>query len=156
AKPAQKLFAADLEMSLHPDQRQEIEQRAVDEWKNGSNDDLVALGVWLYRHGEFQRVLDVIPLERATQTRELFLQHVDALGALNRWDSIRRILENERFPLDPVIEHMYLARCFAQQGEKNGAENNWRRAIEDGAGDASKLIMLGEYAEKNGAEEVAR
>jgi tetratricopeptide (TPR) repeat protein len=83
------------------------------------------------------------------------LQHVDALGALSRWDAIRRILENERFPLDPVIQHMYLARCFAQQGEKNGADNNWQHAIEDAAGDLSKLIMLGEYAEKNGAHDVA-
>ena len=156
AKPAQKLLAADLGMSLHPDQREAIEQKTIEEWKTGDNDELLALGLWLYRHGEYQRELDAIPLERATQTRELFLQHVDALGALNRWDDIRRILESERYPLDPVIQHMYLARCFAQQGEKNGAENNWHRAVEDAAGDISKLLMLGDYAEKNGAHDVAR
>jgi hypothetical protein len=83
------------------------------------------------------------------------LQHVDALAALARWDDIRRIIEAERFPLDPVIEHMYLARCFAQQGQENGAENNWQRALEAAAGDVNKLITLGEYAEKNGAEAVA-
>ncbi len=116
---------------------------------------MAALGGWLYRHGEYQRELDAIPLERATQTRDLFLQHVDALGALGRWDEIRRILENERFPLDAVIQHMYLARCFAQQGEKNGADNNWQRAVEDAAGDVSKLLLLGDYAEKNGAQDVA-
>jgi tetratricopeptide (TPR) repeat protein len=89
------------------------------------------------------------------QTRELFLQYVDALAALGRWNEIRRIIESERFPLDPVIEHMYLARCFQQQGQENGAENNWQRALEDAAGDLNKLLMLGEYAEKNGAERVA-
>jgi tetratricopeptide (TPR) repeat protein len=89
------------------------------------------------------------------QTRELFLQYVDALAALGRWNEIRRIIESERFPLDPVIEHMYLARCFQQQGQENGAENNWQRALEDAAGDVNKLLMLGEYAEKNGAERVA-
>jgi len=78
-----------------------------------------------------------------------------ALAALGRWNEIRRIIESERFPLDPVIEHMYLARCFQQQGQENGAENNWQRALEDAAGDVNKLLMLGEYAEKNGAERVA-
>lgn len=155
AKPNQKLLAADLQIAAHPDQRDQIEDRTITQWKNGNNDELAALGGWLYRHNEFQRELDAIPLERATQTRELFLQHVDALGALGRWDEIRRILESEKFPLDPVIQHMYLARCFAQQGEKNGADNNWQRAIEDAAGDLSKLIMLGEYAEKNGANGIA-
>ena len=155
AKSEQKLLAADLEISLNPDQREQIEQRTIDRWNNGSNEELLALGVWLYRHGDYQREIDAIPLERAVQTRELFLQHVDALGALNRWDDIRKILENERFPLDPVVQHMYLARCFAQQGEQQGADNNWQRAIEDAAGDSSKLLTLGDYAERNGALEVA-
>src|SRR5439155_718547 len=46
----------------------------------------------------------------------------------------------------------YLARCFQQQGQENGAENNWQRALEDAAGDVNKLLMLAEYAEKNDAE----
>jgi tetratricopeptide (TPR) repeat protein len=155
AKAGHKLLAAELEISQQPDQRPEIEQRTIDRWKNGSNEELAALGTWLYSHGEYQRELEVIPLERATQTRELFLQHIDALGALKRWDDIRKILENERFPLDPVIQNMYLARCYAQQGQQQGADNNWQRAIENAAGDVPRLLMLGDYAEKNGAEKVA-
>ena len=89
------------------------------------------------------------------QTRELFFQHVDALGALGRWDEIRRLIESEQFPLDPVVEHMYLARCFAQQNQAGGAENNWKRALEAAAGDLTKLLTLGDYAEKNGALDVA-
>src|SRR5579864_7223306 len=105
AKPQHKLFAAELAMSRHPDQRDAIEQRTIDRWKNGSNDELAALAGWLYRRGDYERELKAVPLERATQTRELFLQRVDALGALNRWDEIRKILESERYPLDPVIQN---------------------------------------------------
>jgi len=54
-----------------------------------------------------------------------------------------------------VVEHMYLARCFAQQGQANGAENNWKRALEAAAGDANKLITLADYAEKNNELKVA-
>ena len=89
------------------------------------------------------------------QTRELFYQHVDALGALGRWDEIRRLIESEQFTLDPVVEHMYLARCFAQQNQTGGAENNWQRALEAAAGDLSKLLLLADYAEKNGALDIA-
>jgi hypothetical protein len=155
AKAPHQLLAADLEIAQHPDRREEVVRRTIEHWKVGNNDDLTALAAWLYRNGEQQKLVENISLDRALQTRELFLQYVDALAALARWDDIRRIIEAERFPLDPVVEHMYLARCFAQQGQENGAENNWQRALEDAAGDLNKLITLGEYAEKNGAERVA-
>jgi tetratricopeptide (TPR) repeat protein len=155
AKAPHQLLAADLEISQHRDQRDEIVRKTIEHWKGGNNESLTALAAWLYRNGEQQRFVEAISVDRALQTRELFLQYVDALAALSRWDEIRRIIESERFPLDPVIEHMYLARCFAQQGQENGAENNWQRALEDAAGDLNKLLTLGEYAEKNGAERVA-
>jgi len=155
AKAPHQLLATDLEIAQHRDQRDEIVLRAIEHWKGGNNESLTALATWLYRNGEQQRLVEAISLDRALQTRELFLQYVDALAALGRWDEIRRIIESERFPLDPVIEHMYLARCFQQQGQENGAENNWQRALEDAAGDVNKLLMLAEYAEKNGAERVA-
>jgi tetratricopeptide (TPR) repeat protein len=116
---------------------------------------LLALAAWLNSHGEYQRELDTVPRQRAMQTPELFFQHVDALGALGRWDEIRRLIESEQFPLDPVKEYMYLARCFAQQGQTSGAENNWGRAMQAAAGDPSKLMTLADYAEKNGVYDVA-
>jgi tetratricopeptide (TPR) repeat protein len=155
AKAPHQLLATDWEIAQHRDQHDEIVRRTIEHWKGGNNESLTALAAWLYRNGEQQRLVEAISLDRALQTRELFLQYVDALAALGRWNEIRRIIEAERFPLDPVIEHMYLARCFQQQGQENGAENNWQRALEDAAGDLNKLLMLGEYAEKNGAERVA-
>jgi tetratricopeptide (TPR) repeat protein len=50
---------------------------------------------------------------------------------------------------------MYLARCFAQQNQSAGAENNWTRALQAAAGDLGKLMILADYAEKNGAYDVA-
>src|SRR5436190_7694717 len=155
AKAPHQLLATDLEIAQHRDQRDEIVRRTIEHWKGGNNESLTALAAWLYRNAEQRRLVEAISLDRALQTRELFLQYVDALAALGRWDEIRRTIESERFPLDPVIEHMYLARCFQQQGQENGAENNWQRALEDAAGDVNKLLMLAEYAEKNGAERVA-
>ena len=155
AKPENKLLAVDLEISEHKDRSEEIERQTIDRWKNGNNEELTALAGWLYRRGEYQRELDVIPLKRATQSQELFLQHIDALDGLGRWDDIRRILESERFPLDPVTQSMYLARCYMKLGQQQSADNDWQSALEAAAGNVAKLVTLGNYAEKSGASKVA-
>lgn len=155
AKAPQKLTALDLRIHQDPASKEENIARAIAQWKDAEPADVIALATWLNGKGEFERELDVIPLQRAMQDRELFLQHVDALGALGRWDEIKRLLDTERFPLDPVIQRMYLARCNAQLGNEAAATNNWQRALEAAAGDPVKLITLAEYAEKNGAAETA-
>ncbi|MDQ6626514.1 MAG: hypothetical protein M3Y69_10340, partial [Verrucomicrobiota bacterium] len=64
-------------------------------------------------------------------------------------------LESERFPLDPVVQRMYLARCNAQLGETAASENNWQRAFEAAGGEVGELMTLADYAEKNGASTIA-
>ena len=155
AKLQHKLLALDLKIREHPEEKETLIAETIQQYKNSDQTALIALAAWLNSHGQYERELETIPRERAIQTRELFFQHVDALGALGRWDEIRRLIESEQFPLDPVIEHMYLARCFAQQNQTSGAQNNWARALEAAAGDLNKLMELGDYAEKNGALDVA-
>src|SRR5207237_4247856 len=148
-------LAVDLRIHASPNEKPALIQSAVDQWKDADNESLVALTKWLNGKGEFQRELDAVPLERALQTRDLFLQHLDALGALNRWEEIRHLLASQQFSLDPTTEHMYLARCNAQLGQKTASENNWQRALAGAGDDPSKLMTLADYAEKNGATTVA-
>ncbi len=155
AKVQHKLLALDLKIQEHPEEKDKLIGETIAQYKNGDQASLIALSAWLNSHGQYERELETVPRQRAMQTPQLFFQHVDALGALGRWDEIRRLIESEQFPLDPVIEHMYLARCFAQQNQMSGAENNWNRALQAAAGDVNKLMQLGDYAEKNGALDVA-
>ena len=155
AKTPHKLLALDLQMHADPTQREALILRAIADCKNADTDSLVALATWLDEKGEYQRQLDAIPLERALQSRDLFLQHLDALGALDRWSEIKQLLESEHFPLDEVVQRMYVARCNARLGEKTASENNWKRALEATGGDSGKLMTLAEYAERNGANEIA-
>jgi hypothetical protein len=156
AKAPHKLLALDLLLHGHASQRDSLIDRAVADWKESDTESLTALAKWLNGKGEFQRQLDEIPQEKVLSSRELFLQHVDALGALGRWDEIRRLLESERFPLEPVLQRMYMARCNAQLGNEAAAKNNWERALEAASGDVGKLMTLAEYAEKNGAVDIAK
>ncbi len=155
AKPIHLMTAASVRIHAHPSERAAVLKEVIERWKGGDNPTLAALAGWLNGQGEYQRELEIIPENRAMQTRELFALYIDALGKLGRWTDIRRLIESERFPLDPVIEHMYLAQCLAEQGETNASKNNWSRALEEAAGDVNKLMALGDYAEKHSANETA-
>ena len=155
AKTPQKLLAVDLKIQQSPNDKAALINAAIAQWKESETDSLAILAKWLNGKGEFQRVLDEIPIEKALVSRDLFLQHVDALGALGRWEEIERLLQSERFPLDPAVQKMYLARCNTQLGEETAAKNNWARALEAAGGDLQKLLPLAEYAEKNGAAATA-
>lgn len=155
AKTSHKLLALDLQIHADPTQRDVLISRAIDHWKNSDTASLVALATWLDDKGEYQRQLDTISLERAVQSRDLYLLHLDALGMLGRWSETKELLEGEHFPLDEVAQFMYLARCSEQLGEKTASANNWQRALEATQGDSTKLMAVAEYAEKNGANEIA-
>lgn len=155
ARAPQKLLALDLLEHQDASRRSELIARGIAEWKDADPASLTTLATWLNSKDEYQQQLDVIPLEKAVQTRDLYLQHVDALGALGRWAEIKELLERMRFPLDPVVQRMYLARCNAQLGETAAAENNWQRAFEAAGGEVGKLMTLADYAEKNGASSIA-
>src|SRR6202022_3332258 len=135
AKAPQKLIALDVQEHIDASRR----------------DELVAQGI-----AQLKKTLETIPLDKALLGRELFLQYLDALGGLERWSEIKELLESDRCPLDPVVQHMYLARCNAQLGERTAGENNWQRALEAAVGEPGKLLSLGEYAEKNGIVDVAQ
>jgi len=155
AKARHKLLADDLRLHVDPTQREALISRAIADWKDASPADLTALAEWLNGKNEFQKTLGTIPLEKALQSQDLFLRYLDALGGLGRWDEVQDLLTGQRFPLDPALQAMYLARCNGQLGEETAAKNNWQRALEAAGGDPGKLMTIGEYAEKNGTLEIA-
>jgi len=155
AKAKHKLLAFDLSMHADPTQREQLIARAIADWKDSDPDNRLDLAVWLNSKGEFQREIDSIPLEKSMQSRDLFLRHLDALGGLGRWKEVEQQLRGGKFPLEPFLEAMYLARCNSQLGEQTASENNWQRALEAAQGDARKLITLAQYAEQNKETEIA-
>jgi hypothetical protein len=156
AKAKHKLLAFDLRIHADPTQREQLIARAITDWKDSDPADRLDLARWLNSKGEYQRVIDSIPLEKAMQSGDLFLQRLDALGGLGRWNEIEQLLRSGRFPLEPFLEAMYLARCNSQLGEQTASENNWQRALEAAQGDARKLITLAQYAEQNKEAEIAQ
>jgi tetratricopeptide (TPR) repeat protein len=127
---------------------------AVERFGKADDETLAALAAWLNNMGRARKTLDLLPLERAVQRQDLFLQHVNALAALERWDEVKEVLTSERFPLEPVFQHMYLATARTRLGETTAATNEWQRALE-AANTPEKLLALANYAEQNRANDIA-
>jgi hypothetical protein len=116
--------------------------------------DQYALAAWLNKIGRPVKTLEVLPQARAIQRQDLFLHYLNALAALQRWNEIKDLLSSERFPIEPVLQHMYLAVAQTQLGSAAAATNEWQRALEV-ANSADKLLALASYAERNSVNDIA-
>ena len=153
-RPYHKLLALELRAQHDPALGHEYVAQAVERFRNGDDETLVALAAWLNTLGQPAKVLQLLPTERASRRQDLFLQHLNALAALQRWNEVKDALTSERFPIDPVLQHMYLATARTHLGEATGAINEWQRALE-AANTLEKLFALAQYAEQNHAGDIA-
>jgi len=153
-RPYHKLLALELRAQHDPALAHEYVAQAVERFGNGDDETLVALAAWLSTLGQPAKVLQLLPTERALRRQDLFLQHLNALAALQRWNEVKDALTSERFPIDPVLQHMYLAMARTHLGEATGATNEWQRALE-AANTLEKLLALAQYAEQNHAGDIA-
>jgi hypothetical protein len=155
ARPYHKLLALQLRVQHDPVLVDQYVADAVERFGGGDNDTLAALAAWLNSLGRTRKTLELLPLDRAVQSQDLFLRYIDALAALERWDEVKQVLSSERFPLEPVFQHMYLATARTRLGETTAATNERQRALEAAAGKPDKLLVFATYAERNNADDTA-
>ena len=167
ARPYHKLLALELRARQDPALADQYVADAVQRFGNAARlaqtyqggadlayETLLALVTWLNNIGRPAKTLEVLPQELASQRQDLFLQYLDALGGLQRWNEIKDDLMSERFPIEPVLQHMYLAVAQTHLGLATGAMNEWQRALEV-AKTSEKLLTLAKYAEQNSANDIA-
>jgi hypothetical protein len=154
ARPSHQLLALGLRAQHDPALASQYVADAVDRFRSGDDETIAALAAWLNSVARADKTLEVLPLDRALRGRDLFLQHVNALAALERWNEVKEILNSERFPLEPVFQHMYLAVARTRLGETTAATGEWQRALE-AANTPEKLLAFADYAEQNHVNEVA-
>jgi tetratricopeptide (TPR) repeat protein len=154
ARPSHQLLALGLHAQHDPPLASQYVADAVERFRSGDDETIAALAAWLNSVARADKTLEVLPLDRALRGRDLFLQHVNALAALERWNEVKEILNSERFPLEPVFQHMYLAVARTRLGETTAATGEWHRALE-AANTPEKLLALAGYAEQNHVNDVA-
>jgi Tfp pilus assembly protein PilF len=155
ARPQHQLLAFQLRVRHDPALADEFVAQAVERFGKGDDETLAELAAWLNSLGRVRKTLDLVSLDRAVRNQALFLQHINALAALERWDEVKEILMDERFALEPVFQHMYLATALSHVGEETAVTNEWQRALEAAGNNSNKLLALAGYAERNRANDVA-
>jgi tetratricopeptide (TPR) repeat protein len=154
ARPYHRLLALQLRAQHDPVLTDQYVSQAVEQFGNGDDETLAALATWLNSVGRARKTLELLPLDRAVRRQDLFLHHIDALAALERWDEVKDTLLS-RLPLDPVFQHMYLATAWTHLGEATAVTNEWQRALHAAANNSDKLLALATYAERNHANDIA-
>lgn len=154
SRPFHRMLALELRARSEPGREETLITKAATSYGLGDDETLMALGSWIYSHGHYDTMLQLLPLERAVQRRELLLERIDALAALGRLSEVKEMLLAEYPVLEPTFQHMYLAVVSAKLGEKNAGVNEWYRGL-NSANSPRTLIGLADYAEKMGAFEIA-
>src|SRR6478609_7990812 len=77
-----------------------------------------------------------------------------APGRIQPSNEIKDDLMSERFTIEPVLQHMYLAVAQTHLGSATGATNEWQRAMEV-AKTPENLSILAKYAEQNSVNDIA-
>jgi hypothetical protein len=154
ARPSHKLLALEVRARQDPALADQYVADAVQRFGNGDDETLLALAAWLNKIGRPAKTLEVLPEARAIQGQDFFLQYVNALAALQRWNEVKDLLMSEHSVVDPMLQHMYLAVAQAHLGSATGATNEWQRALQI-ANTPEKLLTLATNAEQNSANDTA-
>ena len=167
ARPYHKLLALEVRARRDPALTDQYVADAVERFGNAArlaqtyqggaelaDETLLALAGWLNKIGRPAKTLEVLPEARASQRQDLSLQYINALAGLQRWNEIKDLLMSERFPIEPMFQHVYLAAAQKQLGSATGATNEWQRALE-AAKTPEKLMALAQYAEQNSTNDIA-
>ena len=148
---ASELLAAELKLKMQPAAAEQIYQEAVAQWANGEAADVADLARWLNLHKQSERVLTLLPMERAIASDGLLLSRLDALANLERWKEIDALLTRPDLGLDPVVTESFRARSAIGQGAVLDAELHWDHALGLAAGAPFKLRFVANFAEQSHA-----
>ncbi len=149
-----RLCAAGLRAQNDPTGAERHLNETIEECRHGDNKRLVALADWLYEHGRVETMLQILPLDRVVQDRQLFLERIDALSAAGQFSDLAEMLSVENPILDPMLGHVFLALAKAKLGEEATGANEWERAVET-ADTTQRCLLLAQYAEKSGLSQIA-
>ena len=145
-----RLLALNLDLALHPEARGKILDATIQQYQNAGASARRALGVWLNAHGEYERMLAVVPVDEAFKRKDLLLLCLDSLAGLRRWNEIERVLGMKNVPLDAAYKELFLARSALELGSATVADMHWRRARIAAGPSSEQMAFIGNYAEKIG------
>jgi tetratricopeptide (TPR) repeat protein len=145
------LLGAELKLQLQPEQAEQIYSDMIARWGQGEVADVAELTRWLNLHQQPERVLTLLPADRAVTAEPLLLSRLDALGSLNRWTEVDKLLQRPDLGLDPAVTESFHARSMMGANVRLEADVHWERAITFAKDDPYKLRFVANFAEQSSA-----
>ncbi|MSU35957.1 MAG: hypothetical protein EXS36_12815 [Pedosphaera sp.] len=151
-----RLRVASLRLRAEPEKRAEIlaaAERSATMLPGSTNQ--AVLATWLSQMGEYSRLLELFPFEKARMDPGLLSYHLGALAALDRWSEIEPHLNDKNSSLDSAQSHLLLAAAAFRQGKLADAEQAFALATRAATEDVAKLMLVATQAERLGLARAA-
>ncbi|MEA3209337.1 MAG: hypothetical protein QOE70_2394 [Chthoniobacter sp.] len=157
ASEEQRLLGLASRLELHPDRREPLLDEVIKACPQGNAERTAMLGKWLMQQREAQRVLALIPLEKARKNQPLLLIHLDALASAARWSEIEKLLGGaESLPMELAIRRLYLVRTAMALGRTDELADRWYEVQQAVRREKPETILyVAEYAARLGKPQEA-
>lgn len=113
-------------------------------------EDTLRLLHWLNAEGAFKESLELIPQAIALKSQHYILPYLDALAALNRWETLRDILLQENLPLDSFLLSVFRTRLGLELKDALLSQSQWNHTLALAKESPDQLLFLASYFEKLG------
>ncbi|MFZ4764701.1 MAG: hypothetical protein ACOYMN_07070 [Roseimicrobium sp.] len=119
AKPRLRYTLLSVLISLRPAERQPVFDRETEALRGKAAEDTADLLHWFVREKEYDRVVRLVPEERALKVPALLPAYIEALAGLRRWQELKNLLNSSgTLNLSPTAISLLHARCSYGLGDK--------------------------------------
>ncbi|MDB6171076.1 MAG: hypothetical protein JWL59_387 [Chthoniobacteraceae bacterium] len=150
AKLPHRLQALRLELRCRPNDKKNLLDQIQGDFASADPQVFKEFADLLLTLNEGERLLTLLPLNRAMTRVDLLEQHLNALASLRRWEEILAVLEKRNLPLPPVMSLIMQSRCESQLGNTTQARTLWTAAIRAAGTDTTLLSAMADYATRLG------
>ena len=124
-------------------------------WTPSGRTNLLRLAEWLSQRNAYQEIIDVIPGNQATNHPLLSLQLAGALGSLERWDDVERLLEKSEGPEFTIQKETFRAMAAHASGRTNDSVSSWTKALRLSTSYPQMRQIIAALAERRGYQRVS-
>lgn len=110
--------------------------------------------LWLNEQQEFARTLELASERAARSDRDAFVLWLDALAALQEWDTINAALEKTAEPLEGTLAELFRARAARMTGRAGSAALAYKRAVMLALENPRELSVAEFFLETDGQSDV--
>jgi hypothetical protein len=148
AGQARRLDALATLLRARPQDRADRLEAAVAEARGFDAEQLGVFTGWLIGQGEAARALDLLPVEQARKSSQLFNLYIAALARLGRWTELEAELKRPGvMPMSRHGIHLWLAQAANQRRDGLGEVRQALRAALMAAGEGAELTATQRTAE---------